>query len=53
METAILNPAVSLNSNLESIDIRECLRMIGIQEITANIYSLPSKKSKSTKETKE
>ena len=51
METATITSSSTLNSNVEPVNLLECLRMIGIQEISANIFSIPnSKKQKQSKE---
>jgi hypothetical protein len=39
-----------LKSTNSTINIHECLKMIGMKELTANIYTLPTK-NKKTKET--
>ena len=35
-------PGVSNSSAI--LSIKDCLKMIGVQEVTANVFALPSKK---------
>ncbi|NBA88079.1 hypothetical protein GVN16_20070 [Emticicia sp. CRIBPO] len=41
---AQINQKSSEDSGSQHISIKDCLRLIGIKELTANIYAVPSKR---------
>jgi hypothetical protein len=41
---AQINQKSSDDSGSQHISIKDCLRLIGIKELTANIYAVPSKR---------
>ncbi len=43
MEDKLTTKPVTSDSSA-ILSIKDCLRMIGVQEVTANVFALPSKK---------
>lgn len=41
---AQINQKSSEGSDMQHITIKDCLKLIGIKELTANIYAVPSKR---------
>jgi hypothetical protein len=46
MKTSIISSTSTMPISNESVNILDVLRLIGMQEVTNNVFSIPTKKKK-------